>query len=91
MIEHIHKWEFLSGTNLICNGKDCKLVTSLVDLIENTAIEAALRSKIKVYSDLLMSRELKKDAHTRVYAWVMANASADKLPIALKNNQERLL
>jgi len=67
------------------------MVTSLVDLLENTAKDAALKSKIRVYCDLLMARELKKDGHQRVYAWVMANTSRETLPIALKNKQEQLL
>lgn len=91
MIEHTHKWDHLNGTDFICNTKDCKTVSNIKDIIANTAKESALREKIKVYSDLLMARELKKDAGLRVYAWVMANSNKDNLPIVLKNQQERLL
>lgn len=86
MTEHRHDWSELKGGNsgimLICHP--CNTVTSLDDLLRNTAAVAAKQAKIDLLASQLWSGELKKDAGERAYAWLMVNG-----PEAVKNKPEQ--
>lgn len=88
MKPHICSWEPIGDSRLVCHG--CNLVTSISVLLQKARVEAAQQAKIKLLSDQLFGRELKKDAHDKYYAWVRANTSAGSvvLPGA---RQEQLL
>lgn len=85
---HKHQWSELKSNGnssvimLICHP--CNTVTSLDDLLRNTAAVAAKQAKIDLLASQLWSGELRKDAGERAYAWLMANG-----PEAVKNKPEQ--
>ena len=71
---------------LVCHP--CNTVSSLDDLLRNTAAVAAKQAKIDLLASQLWSGELKKDASERAYAWLMANGPEAVID---KPKQESLL
>ena len=85
--EHVHKYQTIDKNNLICNS--CNTVTPIDILLENTEKAARKSERIKVLSDQLFARELKKDAHDKAYAWIMQNTGS--APAMAGGRQEMLI
>ena len=65
---HLHKWECLRDTKVICHG--CDTVSEISDLLESCASKASLAAKVSIISGQLFAGELKKEAREKAYAWV---------------------
>ena len=65
---HLHKWECLRDTKLICHG--CDTVSEISDLLDSCASKASIATKVSVLSSQLFAGELKKEARDKAYAWV---------------------
>ncbi len=77
---HKHKWQVLRAPNMLeCVVKGCHTVTTLDTLLANLQFATALETKIKVYSEQLFGKHLRKQQHEAVYRWVIAN-DPDAIP-----------
>lgn len=78
MNDHSHRWEGMAdGKRLACHG--CHTVTTIKDLLANTAAAAAHNAKIQLLSKQLYAKDLKKEAHDAAYAWVRQNVTEGTL------------
>jgi len=70
MTDHTHKFKTTTKQNILqCS---CDTVTTLDELLKKVAIASAKQTKVSIIGRMLFNRELKKAAHDKYYAEVMA-------------------
>lgn len=82
-MEHRHRWKCWHDTTLVCE-RSCNVAIDIKDLIANERADAAQESKLKLLSEQLFAKDLKKPAHDKAYIYLrLHNQEVDKQAVLL--------
>lgn len=82
MKEHKHKWAVFtkSPLRLICEVKNCEVVSDIDTALANAKAEAANQAKIEILVTQLRNGDLRKSARDVAYAYVRKHGAHVEVP-----------